>query len=183
MHLILLRAFQRQVEQQCTYALIAIGDLNRALLTGSQPDLWMAVQTFLGACANVSKACWGQNGSKTAERKPLRDSLQIGDDSPLQPTKFRNHFEHFDERLDRWWAESPNHNMANQIIGPPNAIGGLQDIEIFKWYDPTEATLVFWSDRFAMNDVVAEIKRILPVARTEAGKPHWEPPSTAGMGQ
>ena len=59
---------------------------------------------MLNAGANISKAFWGSGGKLAVERKPLRDSIGIDDKSPLRAVTMRNNFEHFDERIDRWWT-------------------------------------------------------------------------------
>jgi len=38
---------------------------------------------------------------------------------------FRNHFEHFDERLEEWAKSSERHNFVDSNIGPPNMIDGI----------------------------------------------------------
>jgi hypothetical protein len=96
MNTMLLRLFQRQVAMQCEIVPASAGALNPPF--GDQT--WHAIQSLLTATANLSKLFWGQAGRKTDERKRLRDSLLVGDTSVLQPTRFRNHFDHFDERLD-----------------------------------------------------------------------------------
>jgi hypothetical protein len=70
----------------------------------------------------------------------------------------RNNFEHFDERLDRWWNESKSHNYADMNIG---AIGGVEEIDSFRQYDAGTRELMFWGQNFNTGDIVAETKRIL----------------------
>jgi len=51
----ILRIFQREVERQCRFALIAVQDLNQALQTVDMDRIWYSVQAFLVAAGNVSK--------------------------------------------------------------------------------------------------------------------------------
>ena len=136
--------------------------------------LWVGVQVGITGAGNVSKALWGQ-GSRLAEsRRPLRDSLTVPENSPFRDVSMRNHFEHYDERLDRWWRESPNHNHLDRMIGPPSGVVGLDDLDRFRVYDPTTNDVVFWGERFNMQAIATEAERLLPIAETEAAKPHWE---------
>jgi hypothetical protein len=89
----------------------------------------------------------------------------------------RNNFEHMDERIDKWWADSARHNIADKTIGPPTAIAGLEPIESFRWFDPATKEVIFWGEAFNIQELVTEVERILPKLREEANKPHWDPPA------
>ena len=171
-----LRIFQRHVRDQCQFLIQSAHQLNAGLTQHNISQVLFAIQNLLNAGANVSKMLWGARGKKSQERKPLRDSIGISDNSPLREVTMRNHFEHIDERIDRWWAESESHNHADGIIGPRNTIAGLEPIETFRWFDPATAEIVFWGESFNIQALVSEAERILPRLQEEAGKPHWEEP-------
>jgi hypothetical protein len=183
MNLMLLRLFQGQVAEQCRYLLLSAQRVNLAL--SSDGDIWFDLQNLLAAGANVAKLLWGKNPTITAQRAPLRASLGIDDASPLKQRGMRNHYEHIDERLDDWDRLSKHHNHVSRIIGPPDAIAGVDEIDLFRRFDPATATALFWGDTFDIQALVTEAERLLPIATAEAGKPHWEPssPSDAGGGQ
>ncbi|MDP9256977.1 MAG: hypothetical protein M3Q31_10535 [Actinomycetota bacterium] len=183
MDLMLLRTFQRQVVLQCQAVLVGSHEFNSAMTTGDMTHVWIAIQNILGAAANISKALWGQGGKFAKEREPLRASLQVDDTSPLRNVAMRNHFEHFDERIDKWWDTSESHNLLDRSIMPPSAVEGLADIEMFRVFDPSTADIVFWGQRFNVNEIVREAARLLPIASVEAAKPHWDPLNTSGSGQ
>ena len=86
----------------------------------------------------------------------------------------RNHYEHIDERLDKWWAESGTRNHADHVVGPPTTIAGLQPIELFRRYDPSTATANFWGDSYNLRTITDEVNRIFPLLQVEAAKPHWQ---------
>jgi hypothetical protein len=183
----LLRIFQHQIEFQCRTVLVATKDLERALLTQDVPSVWMAIQTLLTAAANISKALWGQGGKLAAERTALRNSIGVDDSSPFRDVAMRNHFEHFDERLEVWWNESSAHNYIDMSVGsgmgqwfsPPP-----EEKDMFRSFDTSTGDIVFWGDRFNLPRIVQEVQRVLPLVSQEARKPHSEPPSnSAGSGQ
>ncbi len=95
----------------------------------------------------------------------------------------RNHFEHYDERLDKWWKSSETRNHFDMSVIPPGAVQGLADIDMFRVFDPSTADIVFWGQRFNVNEIVREAAKLLPIASAEASKPHWEDPNTSGGGQ
>jgi len=61
----------------------------------------------------------------------------------------RNSFEHFDERLDDWYATSTGRNHLDYMIGAPSMISGMADTDMFRVFDPSTAELVFWGKRTA----------------------------------
>jgi hypothetical protein len=175
MELMLLRLFEREVERHCRYLLVAAHAMQNALAAQDVGGFFMAAQTFVTAGANISKALWGSGGSRTEHRAPLRRSLGVDDNSCLRPTRFRNHLEHYDERLETWWKTSANHNIAEDNIMPAGAIVGIEPSETFRGFDPTTGELTFWGERLSVPTIVAEAKRIHAIAAVEAAKPHWEP--------
>jgi hypothetical protein len=145
MELMLLRVFQRQIELQCQAVLVATHEFNSAMTTGDMTHAWIAIQNILTAAANVSKALWGQGGKFAEEREPLRASLQVDDTSALRDVAMRNHFEHYDERLDKWWDSSATHIHFDMSVVSTDAIQGLADSDMFRVFDPTTADVVFWA--------------------------------------
>jgi len=168
MELMLLRVYQRQVREQCSTILRSWEEIDRL-----GPQVWPAIQQLVGSAANVSKLLWGGGGKRAVEREPLRASIGVADSSPLHSTEMRNHFEHIDQRLDAWWANSPRHNHADQNIGPYGAISGIDEIDSFRLYDPDSGDLWFWGDSFNLKEIVAEVQRIYPIVQVESEKPHW----------
>ena len=96
----------------------------------------------------------------------------MDDTSPLKLVSMRNHFEHYDERLDKWWAESENRNHLDMSVMPSAAVRGMADIDKFRVLDPTTGDVVFWGETFSLRQIVAEAQRLLPIATAEASKPH-----------
>src|ERR1700731_1502834 len=135
MDLMLLRLHQQQIQRQCQAAIMAGQQADQGLRDRNNDMFWAGIQNLLNAAANISKACWGQGGKLTGARKPLRDSLGIDDSNPIANTDLRNHLEHYDERLDKWFETSTSHNSI-EVIGPPNTVVGVADADIFRWFDP-----------------------------------------------
>lgn len=174
MDLILIRVHQGQIVHQCHAGLNAAQQANSALKKNDLEVFWAAIQNLLTAAANIAKACWGAGGKLTAERQDLRESLAVADGSPLANTDLRNHLEHYDERLDRWYRESATRNYVDFNIGPrATAIAGADDKDIFRFFDPETNEVSFWGEHYLLQPLVDEIVRLLPVAKSESSKPHW----------
>ena len=170
MDLMLLRTFQKQIALQCEFVLKAANDINSALQLGDINGIFGGIQSLLSAAANIAKALWSQEEA----RGPLRASLGVRDDSPLRELRMRHNFEHFDERLDRWWRESRQRNYADLNVGSKDAIAGIAEIDRFRWFDPRTTDVMFWGESFNIQKIVDEVKHLHPVAIQESRKPHWE---------
>ena len=169
----LLRMFQRQVLLQCDFVLMAAIEFDVANRATETQRVFYVVQNILNAAANISKALWGSGGKLGEQRKPLRDSIGVSDDSPLHAVAMRNNYEHFDERLDDWWEKSQEHHFADLNIGPAEDITAFGPLNTFRSIDSDTADLIFWGDRFNVLDLVREVRRIRPKVAAEAEKHHW----------
>jgi hypothetical protein len=173
MDLMLLRAFQSQVVLQCLFAIRAANEINSCLPRTDFVGVFYGVQNVLNAAANIKKALWGSNPAMEAARLPLRDSLGVADSSPLRQVGMRNNYEHFDERLDKWWRDSKLHNKVDLVIGSRDAINGLDTDDGFRMFDPQTTDVMFWGQKFNINDIINEIVVLHSKAAQEASKPHW----------
>jgi hypothetical protein len=171
-----MRIFQGEVTQQCRFIVAASKDLDGALGANRSDDAWRHIQTILVASATASRMLWGSGSNKKAEisRAPLRASLQVDDASPFRDPRLRNDFEHFDERLEEWYAGSSEKLYAGRMIWPHSSFGGVPEEERFHWYDSKTGTVTFWKHAVSIPELVAEAKRVWPIARKEANKPHWQ---------
>lgn len=110
-------------------------------------EAWGAVQLILGAAANVSKILWPSPKSENAERGTmLRELLGIPEEHILSDREIRNHFEHYDERLDRWLASSESENYVDQIIGELPYFVARFPKHVNRHYDPITRRLSFRGD-------------------------------------
>lgn len=174
MDIMLLRIFQREVERQCTFALMAAQDLEHALRAGDMNRIWYSVQALLVAAGHISMLLWGADQPAAERRAPLRASLSVNDDSLLQPRTFRNHFEHFDERLEQWATSSERRNFADQNVGPPGMIAGLDPKDYLRNFDATTMAVTFRGDAYPLRPIVDAIRGLREKAAAEAMKPHWQ---------
>jgi len=67
------------------------------------------------------------------------------------------------------------HNHADMNIGPKNkAIGGLDEIDMFRLFDPTTTDMTFWGQEFNIQAIVNEVQTLLPKLEKEANKLYWD---------
>lgn len=195
-----LRIFQKEIERQCKFAIIAIDEIKSGLANNNSDVVWYAIQNFLVAVGNISKIFWPScrryqdRGHKLMEKgevekakkfikkaeelrkrgEKLRKSLGVEDDSPIEPRKFRNHFEHFDERLESWATSSKRRNFADSNIGPSNMIAGMDTGDSLRNFDNTTWTLTFRGDEYELKPIMDVIYELCQRVSIEANKPWWE---------
>ncbi|MEJ7566988.1 MAG: hypothetical protein WKF41_01870 [Gaiellaceae bacterium] len=186
MELLLLRVYQQHVVHCCHSVVLGARDIDSAA-GAADARLWYGIQNLIVGAGNLAKAFWG-TGSKAErarryeERRPLRESLSVTDDSPLRNVIVRNNYEHLDERIEKWWTDSPSHNIVNAMVAPRGAIVGFGENETLRWYDPTTGDVIFWGNALNVPTIMREAIRILPNAEAESQKPHFSS-NTFGGGQ
>jgi hypothetical protein len=118
-------------------------------------------QAFLIAAANVSKSLRGVNEGTAARRQELREELDTSDESPVRDRAIRNHFEHFDERIE---GAAPSRIFIDSTVMPREAISvqiaQATEQSQLRNYDPLSHTLTFWEDEIRVGEVVSELVRI-----------------------
>ena len=85
----------------------------------------------------------------------------------------RNNFDHFDERLDRWWQESKHHVYLDLNLMRKAGTSGVDEIDRFRAFDATTTDLTFWGQEFNIQRLVDEVRKIAPRLE-EAYKPRGQ---------
>ena len=233
-----LTVFQREVEHQCSFALIAAEDMNHALqemehlgdelerrfeerarqemnargysgsavhepilaLISMQNELedwwdrnhavrarfWYSVQSLLMAAANVSKLLWPTYRSKVENLVPhrgeeLRRSLAIGDKhSVLKPRTLRNHFEHYDVRLEQWAARSEQrslHDLSMRSSGSADESGSatvgsnIDPGDQMRAFDADSNTVTFRGEAYQLQPIIDAVRDVRSKVKAETQKP------------
>ena len=170
----ILRIFQREVERQCWFAIIATQDLQRSLQAQEMDRIWYSIQSFLIAAGNVSKLLWPSTPQIPERADELKKSLVIAETSPLAPRSFRNHFEHFDERLEKWAISSKKRNFVDSNVGPTGMISGIDPEDYLRNFDTTKNTVTYRGDEYYVQPMVEAIIELHKKASVEANKAPWE---------
>jgi len=146
-----------QVKQECEYCFHPIEIMNAIMNKQIEGDFFQPALDLIHHAAAVSRIFWPPRGknkqsTKRAHRRGqfLRDLLDLPSGHPVQDRTLRDHFEHFDERLDGWAENSKNRNIVQRFIGPRTAIGGdaIQDSDIIHHYDPQTKIFGFRGEKF-----------------------------------
>lgn len=124
-------------------------------------EVWLAIQSILVATANVSKILWPSRKSSAARGKTLRKLLNVDDRNMLFDRRFRNHFEHYDTRIEEWSEKNPSAVYMDSIIDPFKSIWGSNPVNRNRAYNPLTRTLTFRGesvDLAALLNLLEEIR-------------------------
>jgi len=124
-------------------------------------EVWCSIQSILVAAANVSKILWPSRKSSAARGEMLRTLLNIDDRNLLSDRKFRNHFEHYDERIEDWFEKNRSAIYTDSRIDPFESICGSNPANLHRAYNPLTQTLTFRGesvDLAALLNVLEEIR-------------------------
>ena len=103
---------------------------------------------------------WGPKGNTriAEDRKPLRDSLQVSDTSPLKPRGVRDSHAHIDERITD--AMNMGTTVVTMRLGKPPAELLEAARPLLRHYDATTGELGFGADIVKVPELLMEASRI-----------------------
>lgn len=123
-------------------------------------EVWGSIQSILVAAAIVSKILWPARKQSMARGKQLRELLSVDDDNLLADRTFRNHFEHYDERIEEWFENSNSSVYADLRIDPfeptPLSLPRL----FHRSYNPTSRILSFRNESIDLTAVLTALAAI-----------------------
>jgi hypothetical protein len=129
--------------------------------TAANDRLWFSVQAFLVAAGNISKLLWPPDKPLLPERGPeLRANLEVEENSPLKPRTFRNHFEHFDKRLEQWAVSSKHRVFIDSNIGLGGKISGAEPGDYLRNFEPRNFAVTFRGDSYHLQPIAEAIEQL-----------------------
>jgi hypothetical protein len=123
-------------------------------------ETWSCIQSILIAIANISKILWPSSKQYIYRGEELRKVLEVKNDNLISDRKFRNHFEHYDERIDEWFKENKSALYIDKKIDFFNRTPF--DFQTFshRGYDPVTNIIYFRGDSLDLNKVFCALKEI-----------------------
>ena len=152
--------FLGEIEYQSQFAARAVEQLRGCTENFDPIGIWSAVQSILIAAANVSKILWPSRPEYRERGAALRALLAIEGTNALSDRSFRNHFEHYDERIEDWFSSTHSVNYTDQIIGSPP--GFLREFpqNAQRGYDPSTQTLTFRGESMNLGSILRAFDEI-----------------------
>lgn len=122
-------------------------------------EVWCSIQSILVAAGIVSKILWPSQ-KYTARGEKLRTLLNIDESNLLSNRKFRNHFEHYDERIEDWFEKNPSAVYMDLRIDPFESIWGSNPVNWHRGYNPLTQTLTFRGDSMHLASLLNVLEEI-----------------------
>jgi len=180
----LLKCFQFEVARQCRWAIMAVEELEETL-SGLKSEklsnqygmnrLWMSVQNLLVAAGNISIWLWPSKPKIPGRGPNLRASLGVKDTSILKSRTFRNHFEHFDERLETFFLSlAPEQFLYVDTNVSPGGIdtfiSGIDQRKVLRHLDSKSMRLIYRGESYKLEPLYREIIKLCQKAEDASRK-------------
>jgi len=125
-------------------------------------ETWCSIQSILVAAGNVSKILW-PNEKYKARGERIQQLLKVQKNNPLADRKFRNHFEHYDERIEEYFKYHSQGVYIDLAMNPSLRSGIFGDLPLntHRGYNAFNNTLVFRDDTLDLNEVLKALEEIL----------------------
>jgi hypothetical protein len=122
-------------------------------------DVWSSIQSILVATGNISKILCPIYKKYEARGNRLRELLKVADDNPLLDRKFRNYFEHYDERIEELFNNTSSLVYRDLAMNP--SFRGASAANVHRGYNSFNNTLIFRGEILDLNKVSKALEEIL----------------------
>lgn len=123
-----------------------------------QVEVWCSIQSILCAAGNISKILKPINKDNKARGEKLRQLLKIEDSNPLLDRTFRNHFEHYDDRIEEYFSNSSQGVYIDLAMNP--SISG-RELNSHRGYNSFNNTLLFRGEVLDLKEILKALEEIL----------------------
>lgn len=165
----LTKIYLEQAKQECERCFRSLNLMNSIIRKEIEDDFFQHALDLVHHAAAVSRIFWPPGGknkksTKRAHRRGqhLRQVLELQSGHAIQNRALRDHFEHFDERLDDWAENSKNRNIVQRLFGPRSAIGGdaIQNSDIIHHFDPATNVFGFRGEHYDIQALASGLEDI-----------------------
>lgn len=163
------KTYLEQALQDCKSCMISTVRLNYALAHLDNCDPFDHIMALNHHSAAVSRMFWppgSPNKISKARSKArgdfLRNSVGVEEDHRVRQRTLRDHFEHYDERLDEWAESSFNKSIVLKMVGSRELIQGpyIGDGDIIHHFNPSNCTYYFRGEPFNIQQMVDGVEDI-----------------------
>ena len=152
--------FIGEIVNQAKFADRAAEHLKTTTDDADPVEIWGAIQSILIAAANVSKILWPPRKTSAVRGDTLRKLLDVDDRNPLSDRSLRNHFEHYDERIENWFKGECSAVYIDSRIDPFDSVWGRNPANIHRGYDPLTKTLTFRGESTDLAAILGALEGI-----------------------
>jgi len=149
-------AFISEIVIQSKIAEMAADQLTK---TSDPIEVWGSIQLILVAAANVSKILWPVD-KYLSRGKHLRELLGVDDDNMLSKRTFRNHFEHYDDRIEKWFEKSSSAVYIDSEINSFEPTPWSLPRFVHRSYNPSSKMLSFRGESIDVAAVLLALAEV-----------------------
>lgn len=144
-------ALQSKIAQRAAERLLANNNADKV-------EVWCSIQSILVAAGNVSKILW-PNQKYDARGERLRQMLKVEKSNLLSDRRFRNHFEHYDERIEDWFNNQSSAVYTDLSMNP--SLRGVTASRDHRGYNSFNNTLIFRGESLDLGEVLIALEKVL----------------------
>lgn len=123
-------------------------------------EVWCSIQSILVATGNVSKILWPITKKSQERGEKLRELLGIGENNIIADRNLRNHFEHYDERIESLFKGQSSVSYIDLAFNPFKP----EKWEIPKYYqrayNQVDRILTFRNETLDLKEVLIALEDI-----------------------
>jgi hypothetical protein len=124
-------------------------------------EIWCSIQSILVSAGNVKKILWPPYKKFASRGEHLRSLLNIDKNNLLSNREFRNHFEHYDERISDWFSENRSSVYTDTALDPFRSMWEGTPSTSHRAYNYLTQTLTFRGEAIDLSAVMNELEQIL----------------------
>ncbi len=170
----LLRQFQREIERQGQFAMIALQDIEEASANSDGKLFWYSAQGLAYAIERISLLLWPPETRFPGRGPALRESLGVDEGSPLAARDFVSRFLRFDEQLEEWYATSEHHRFFDSYTEPLDVLAETRPGDRFRGYDVENNALILHGEYYPLAPVSEALEELTTRAEAESQKPRFD---------
>jgi hypothetical protein len=170
----LLRQFQREIERQCQFAMIALQDMDEASANSDGKLFWYSVQGLLVAVESISRLLWPPNPDASERGAALRENLGVGEDSPLKSRDFVERFLRYEESLEEWHESSEHRRFFDSYTEPLDVLAETPPEDRFRGYQLERFALLFHGETYELAPISQALEELQRNAGEEMQKPRFD---------
>ena len=122
-------------------------------------EVWCSIQSILVATGNISKILWPINKNNKLRGERLRQILKVEETNILSDRTFRNHFEHYDERIEELFNNASSLTYRDLAMNP--SFRGASIANVDRGYNSFNNTLIFRGEVLDLNNIFKALEEIL----------------------
>lgn len=123
-----------------------------------QIEVWSSIQSILIAAGNVSKILWPQEKKYESRGEKLRKLLNVDKSNLLFDRKFRNHFEHYDDRIEVWFKNQSSAAYRDLAMNP--SMSNFEYMSNNRGYNSFNNTLIFRGESLDLGAVLNALEEL-----------------------